>query len=131
MQRAFGYALIGLGALIALFGLGTLISVYGFVGNLESKYPIEVESCVCRFLAFEADSYSRVGYDEMLERCNEMTRAGHPSLRRDISSEPALESLRCTENVEDWRETVVEDLAQQASNRRNYQEITQPTVETE
>ena len=93
------------------------------IGDLESKYPIEIESCVCRFLAFEADSYSGIQYDEMLSQCNQTTRNGHPSLPHDIESNPTLESLRCGEAVEDWQETVAEERAQQASNRRNYEEL--------
>ena len=40
-----------------------------------------------------------------------------------------MESLRCTEAVDDWQETVAEELAQQASNRRNYEEITKTNIE--
>lgn len=101
------------------------------IGDLESKYPIEIESCVCRFLAFEADSYSGIQYDEMLSQCNTTTRNGHPSLPPDIVSNPTLDSLRCTEAVDDWHETVAEERAQQASNRRNYEEITQTKEETQ
>lgn len=93
------------------------------IGDLESKYPIEIESCVCRHLAFEADSYSGIRYDEMVIQCNKTTRSGHPSLPPDIVSEPTLDSLRCTESVADWHETVAEERAQQASNRRNYEEF--------
>lgn len=99
------------------------------IGDLESKYPIEIESCVCRFLAFEADSYSGIQYDEMLSQCNTSTRNGHPSLPPDIENRPTIESLRCAEAVEDWQETVTEERAQQASNRRNYEEITQANDE--
>ena len=99
------------------------------IGDLEAKYPIEIESCVCRFLAFEADSYSGLPYDEMLSQCNKTTRNGHPSLPPDIVSKPLLDSLRCPESVEDWQETVAEERAQQASNRRNYKELTQTEVE--
>lgn len=95
------------------------------IGDLESKYPIEIESCVCRFLAFEADSYSGLPYDEMLSQCNTTTRNGHPSLPPDIESNPSLDTLRCPESVEDWQETVAEERAQQASNRQNYKELTQ------
>lgn len=90
------------------------------VAELEAKFPIEVEGCVCRFLAFEADGYTGVKYAEMLEHCNVTIRNGHPSLSPTITSEPEIASLRCTEDVEDWTEEVEEALAQQASNRRNY-----------
>lgn len=101
------------------------------IGDLESKYPSEIESCVCRFLAFEADSYSGIQYDEMLSQCNTTTRNGHPSLPPDIVSTPSMETLRCSEAVEDWQETVAEELAQQASNRRNYEEITKTNIEVQ
>lgn len=96
------------------------------IKNLAEKYPIEIESCVCRQLAFEADSYSRINYDEMVQQCNSTIRGGHPSLPSDIKSEPTIESLRCSEVAKDWREVVEEDLAQQASNRKNYQELMRP-----
>ncbi len=59
----------------------------------------------------------------MLSQCNKSTRDGHPSLPPDIVSNPIIDSLRCTEAVDDWHETVSEERAQQASNRRNYQEL--------
>ena len=99
------------------------------IGDLESKYPIEIESCVCRYLAFESDSYSGLQYDEMLSQCNKATRDGHPSLPRDVTSRPSLDSLRCTEAVEDWVETIADERAQQASNRRNYEELKTTEVE--
>ena len=98
------------------------------IGDLESKYPIEIESCVCRHLAFESDSYSGIQYDEILSQCNKTTRDGHPSLPRNIVSSPSLASLRCTEAVDDWQETVADERAQQASNRRNYEELTTTEV---
>ncbi|MCY3858207.1 MAG: hypothetical protein OXG25_04795 [Gammaproteobacteria bacterium] len=93
------------------------------IGDLTAKYPIEIESCVCRFLAFESDSYSGIPYNDMLSQCNKFTRDGHPSLPPDIVSNPTIDSLRCTEAVDDWHETVSEERAQQASNRRNYEEL--------
>lgn len=116
-----------------VFALGTVTGLCVYlaacsesdaIGDLKSKYPIEIESCVCRYLAFEADSYSGMPYDEMLLQCNETTRNGHPSLPSNIVSNPSLDSLRCPESVEDWQETVAEELAQQASNRRNFEELT-------
>ena len=101
------------------------------IGDLEARYPIEVESCVCRFLAFEADSYSGIQYDEMLAECNVTTRSGHPTLPPDIVSNPTQDSLRCTEAVEDWHETLAEERAQQASNRQNFKELTQTNDETD
>ena len=99
------------------------------IGDLEEKYPIEIESCVCRYLAFEADSYSRLPYDEMVRNCNNTIRSGHPSLPPDITSTPTENSLRCTEAVEDWREKIAEERAQQASNRRNYVELSRTNTE--
>ena len=99
------------------------------IGDLESKYPIEIESCVCRYLAFESDSYSGIQYDEMLTQCNETTRSGHPSLPADTVSNPPLDSLRCAEAVEDWKETISDERAQQASNRRIYEELTTTEVQ--
>lgn len=64
----------------------------------------------------------------MLSQCNKITRNGHPSLSRDIASNPSLDSLRCTEAVEDWRETIADERAQQASNRRSYEELTTTEV---
>ena len=115
---------------LALLGtfvlLITACSKESAIKNLEAKFPIEIESCVCRQLAFEADSYSRIEYDEMVQQCNATIRGGHPSLPTDIKSEPTIESLRCSEVAKDWQEVVEEDLAQQASNRKNYQELMRP-----
>ncbi|MYD42765.1 MAG: hypothetical protein F4W90_02610 [Gammaproteobacteria bacterium] len=97
--------------------------------GLESKYAIEVEGCICRYLAFEADGYTRVTYKEMLDHCNVTIRNGHPSLPANIVSEPNVTTLRCTEDVEDWNAVVAEALAQQASNRRNFQDFAKPKNE--
>ena len=110
---------------IALLAVCTACDNGALVGNLEKRFPIEVESCLCRYLAFEADSYSHVSYEDMLNHCNTLTRQGHPSLPDDIISEPGLDALRCPDDVEDWREVLEEERAQEASNRQNYKEIMQ------
>ena len=109
----------------------TSCSNEGVIGDLIAKYPIEVESCICRYLAFEADSYSGVKFPEMVEYCNTTTRSGHPSLPEDIRSEPSMSSLRCPEYVEDWQGVVAEAEAQQASNRRNFDELMKAEEATE
>ena len=83
-----------------------------------------VESCVCRFLDYESESYSGVGYAEMVAECNTIVQQANKGRHRDQSnSNPSLESLRCTDDIDDWRETIEEVEAQQEANREGLRDF--------
>ena len=69
------------------------------------SYAKNVESCMCRSLEFEADSYSGLSYAQMLDRCN---RTVHDANRQrypaSAGAAPQINSLRCPDAVELWRE---------------------------
>ena len=72
----------------------------------EVSYTKNVESCMCRSLEFETDSYSGLSYEGMLERCNETVHAANP--RRypaGAHAAPGIDELRCPTAVREWRET--------------------------
>ena len=71
-----------------------------------ASYAKNVESCLCRSLEFETDSYSGRTFAGMLERCNETVHAANP--RRypaDAHAAPDIGALRCPTSVREWRET--------------------------
>ena len=71
------------------------------------SYAKNVESCLCRSLEFETDSYSGLTYDRMVERCNETVHAANP--RRypaTARAAPGIDTLRCPTSVAEWREAV-------------------------
>ena len=83
-----------------------------------------VESCVCRFLDYESESYSGVDYPDMVAECNAIVQQANKGRHRDQSnSNPSLESLRCTDDIDDWRETIEEVKAQQEANREGLQDF--------
>ena len=96
----------------------------GIYEELQANYPREVEGCICRHLYFESESFSGTDYSQMVTTCNQTVRLGHPSLPKDLESNPELADLRCPEDVDYWLETKREEEAQQAANRRGYAELT-------
>ena len=95
------------------FALLTLVCVAGCTfeeseAQRASTYPKNVESCVCRSLDFEADSYSGITYENMVVQCNvTVHRANQQRYDASAYEEPGIESLRCPDSVEEWRETAV------------------------
>ena len=59
----------------------------------------------------------------MVSQCNETIRTGHPSLPDSTESNPELDDLRCTADVDDWRGEMKIFEAQQESNRQNLKEF--------
>ena len=73
-------------------------------GGHES-FDKNVESCLCRTLAFEADSFSGISYAVMVKRCNETVHRANPArYSADATSAPTIDALRCPDDVADWRE---------------------------
>ena len=72
----------------------------------QESFDKNIESCLCRTLAFEADSFTGISYGAMTERCNETVRRANPArYSPDATSAPRVETLRCPDDVADWRET--------------------------
>ena len=70
----------------------------------QVSFDKNVESCICRTLAFEADSFSGMSYPVMIERCNETVHSANPArYPPTTTSAPQVEALRCPEDVDDWR----------------------------
>ncbi len=70
------------------------------------SYTKNVESCMCRSLEFETDSYSGLTYEGMLERCNDTVHAANPRrYPEDAHVAPGINGLRCPTSVREWRET--------------------------
>ena len=71
----------------------------------QESFDRNVESCLCRTLAFEAESFSGIPYSEMTERCNETVHTANPArYPPGTSSAPGVDTLRCPEDLADWRE---------------------------
>ena len=71
----------------------------------QESFDKNVESCICRTLAFEADSFSGLAYPAMIERCNETVHNANPARYPPTArSEPSVDELRCPDDVADWRE---------------------------
>jgi len=72
----------------------------------DVSYAKNVESCMCRSLEFETDSYSGRSYEGMLERCNATVHAANPArYPEDAHAAPGIDDLRCPTSVREWRET--------------------------
>lgn len=72
----------------------------------DVSYTKNVESCMCRSLEFQTDSYSGLSYERMLERCNETVHAANPRrYSEDAHAAPGIDDLRCPTSVREWRET--------------------------
>ena len=70
------------------------------------SYAKNVESCLCRSLEFQTDSYSGLTFAGMLERCNETVHAANPRrYPEDARAAPEIGALRCPTSVREWRET--------------------------
>lgn len=96
--------------------------------NSEEKYALEVENCVCRELAFEEDNFRRVSYPTMVQTCNKTVLSSNPvRFSQEFHADPKLDTLRCTDDVEDWQEVVEEESTLQASNRKHYQDFKNTT----
>ena len=71
----------------------------------QESFDKNVESCLCRTLAFEADSFSGISYPAMIERCNTTVHSANPARYPPTAkSEPRVDALRCPDDVADWRE---------------------------
>lgn len=72
----------------------------------DVSYEKNVESCLCRSLEFETDSYTGRTFAGMLERCNATVHAANPRrYPEDAHAAPGIDDLRCPTSVEEWRET--------------------------
>ena len=72
----------------------------------QESFDKNVESCLCRTLAFEAESFSGISYAVMTERCNETVHSANPTrYPPTATSAPSVDTLRCPDDVADWRET--------------------------
>ena len=93
----------------------------------QISYDRNVESCVCRMLAFEADSYSGLDYNDMIEECNKTVRSANPKrYPSEFHVEMEQTELRCPEDLEDWQEALEETRTHQKVSRDRFQEFTSP-----
>ena len=86
--------------------------------QLNITFKRNVESCVCRHLVLETNNYSYLLYEQMLRECNATVHSAN--LKRyppPLVSNPGIDTLRCEEVVEDWREVVQEYEDRQSINR--------------
>ncbi len=75
----------------------------------QESFDKNVESCLCRTLAFEAESFSGISYGVMTERCNKTVHSANPTRYPSVAtSAPRVEALRCPDDVADWREAAQE-----------------------
>ena len=110
--------------LLILFGLAAC-SAEESTDQAQTTYARNVESCTCRILAYEADSYSGITYDDMVKQCNTTVREANPTRYEDAKKlHFKMDEIRCPEDVEDWQETVAEARIHQAASRKRYQEFT-------
>ena len=71
----------------------------------QESFDKNVESCLCRTLAFEAESFSGISYAVMIERCNETVHRANPARYPPAATAvPHVDALRCPEDLADWRE---------------------------
>lgn len=92
----------------------------------KEDFDRNVESCVCRHLEWETDSYSRLPYEDMVQICNETVLSSNPNrYPKELNSRPKLVDLRCQEDVEPWLEAVEENRVLEESNRRLFEEVKQ------
>ena len=99
-----------------------------FEGESEEQtlvtYARNVESCVCRGLAFDADNIPFRDVAEINETCNEFVRQSNAMRYEGV--EPisySLDQLRCPEDVEEWQEALAEHRTLEASSRDSYQQF--------
>ncbi len=72
----------------------------------QESFGKNVESCLCRTLAFEAESFSGISYAVMTERCNETVHSANPArYPPGATSAPRVDALRCPDDIADWRES--------------------------
>ena len=94
----------------------------------EASYALNVENCVCRFLATEEDNYSGLTYEAIVEECNEVARTGNPLRYPDtFISTPRLESLHCDLQRREWIAVVDEELRRQDLQRELHEQHATPT----
>ena len=75
----------------------------------QQSFDKNVESCLCRTLAFEAESFTGISYAAMTERCNETVHGANPARYPPAAtSAPSVHSLRCPDDIADWRETALD-----------------------
>ena len=71
----------------------------------QESFDKNVESCLCRTLAFEAESFFGISYSEMIERCNATVHNANPArYPTAATSAPRIDALRCPDDLADWRE---------------------------
>lgn len=75
----------------------------------QESFDKNVESCLCRTLAFEAESFTGISYSAMTERCNETVHGANPARYPPAAtSAPSVDTLRCPDDIADWRETALD-----------------------
>ena len=98
----------------------------------QISYDRNVESCICRMLAFEADSYSGIEYGDMIRECNTTVQNANPTrYSMEFHTEIDPNALRCPEDLEDWQEAIEEAKTHQQASRDRYEEFTEPTNNSE
>ena len=79
---------------------------------------------MCRFLDYESESFSGIGYSDMVDECNAIVQhANNGQHRLQSKFEPELASLRCTDDIDNWHEAMVEVAAQQEANRKGFRDF--------
>jgi len=82
-------------------------------------------------LAWEADSYSGVIYEEMISTCNETVQNANPTrYPSDFKFRMELDDLRCQDDVEDWHEELELTLIHQKASRERFEEFSEPKEES-
>lgn len=83
-----------------------------------------VESCICQNLVIETDNHSRLEYTDFIESCNSTVRDSNPErFPAEMQYSPAIDELRCQEDVEPWLEVVEENRQLQENNREFWEKL--------
>lgn len=115
--------------LTTVFGSFLLLLASG-CGTSQSEESVttlfnrHVESCVCQNLVIETDNYSRLEYIDFIESCNSTVRDSNPErFPAEMQYSPAIDELRCQEDVEPWLEVVEENRQLQENNREFWEKL--------
>ncbi len=107
-----------------------LMLLLGGCGTSQSEETIttlfnrHVESCVCQNLVIETDNYSRLEYADFIASCNETVHKSNPEkFLTTMRYSPAIDELRCQEDVEPWLEVVEENRQLQENNREFWETL--------
>ncbi|MDE0093035.1 MAG: hypothetical protein OXO49_00840 [Gammaproteobacteria bacterium] len=111
--------------------IGGVLSLFlGSCGTYQSEESVttlfnrHVESCVCQNLVIETDNYSRLEYTDFIESCNSTVRDSNPErFPAEMQYSPAIDELRCQEDVEPWLEVVEENRQLQENNREFWEKL--------